>query len=253
MMPGKTGGAAPRAEKKPVIGVTASWATRDSLRCVDTPNDYVQSVEMGGGLPVVVPLRTDVADASRYAALLDGLVMTGGVEDVHPLFYGENPIVELNSVMPERDNWETALMKAVLDLNKPVLAICRGMQLMNAAFGGTLYQHLPAQVKNVQGHCPEGLPMHYLWHRVNFEPGSMVHGLFNKDQIRVNSFHHQAVKEPAPGFKVCARSEDGIIEAMESTIHRFAVGIQWHPETLAGLYPQFITPFSALTRACLAN
>ena len=240
----------PSGNKKPVIGVTASWVMQESMRCADIPDYYIQSVALGGGLPFMVPLRTDLSDAVSYASKLDGLLMTGGKEDVHPLLYGENPVTELKSVLPERDAWETALMKAVLDQDKPVLSICRGMQLMNVAFGGTLYQHLPSQVENVHGHCPEGLPMHYLWHMVTIEPKTRLHDFFNTSRLRVNSFHHQAVKKTAPSFRVCARADDGIIEAIDSTQHRFAVGIQWHPETLAGIYPEFIAPFSALVKAC---
>lgn len=236
--------------KKSVIGITATRDTRRGMDYVDISNDYVQSVVSGGGLPLVLPLRTDLSDIPHYAKLLDGLLMTGGAEDVHPLLYGENPVKQLKAVMPERDAWETALLKAMLEQDKPVLAVCRGLQLMNVAFGGSLYQHLPSQVKDVQGHYPTGLAMHYLWHDVTLEPDSRLHELFGKSCIQVNSFHNQAVKTPAPGFKICARSDDAVVEALESTTHRFALGVQWHPETLTRTYPEFIPLFAALVKAC---
>jgi putative glutamine amidotransferase len=235
---------------KPVIGVTTSWRWERKRTYSTVSHYYTQSVLLAGGLPLLIPLCEDPAEASNYAAAIDGLLLTGGDEDVAPYLYGENPIAELQRILPQRDHWEFALLKAVLAQDKPILGICRGVQVINAALGGSLYQHLGAQYKGVLGHYPGETEMHQLWHKVKLEPGSRVFQIFDQAELMVNSFHNQAVKALAPGFLASAYAEDGVLEAIESTTHRFLLGVQWHPEALTGGHPRFIKLFSALTRAC---
>ncbi|MCG8619013.1 MAG: gamma-glutamyl-gamma-aminobutyrate hydrolase family protein, partial [Desulfobacterales bacterium] len=172
--------------------------------------------------------------------------LTGGNEDVSPLLYGENPVKEVTCISQERDNFEISLVRRAFDRKMPVLAICRGMQLMNVAMGGSLYQDVFSQVPGCLGHYPESQPVDTLYHEVRLEKDSMVSKVFGAETIRVNSFHHQAVKTLADGFKPTAYSADGIVEAMEYQGDVRAIGVQWHPEDLTVNYPEFLGLFKVL-------
>jgi putative glutamine amidotransferase len=130
-----------------------------------------------------------------------------------------------------------------MKLDMPVLGICRGIQLMNAASGGTLYQDIYEQCEGVFGHNPMKTPVDSLYHTVKIEKGSKLHEIFQSDSLKVNSFHHQAVKRTASNFKVTALSPDGIIEGIEDRTRDFVVGVQWHPEDLSIKYPEFLKLF----------
>ena len=238
------------ADRRPLIGITTCPTFKHGRTFSTVCHAYASSIAMAGGRPILIPVFEDYTEAAAYADLLDGLVITGGDEDLDPHLYGENPIPALQAILPQRDLWEFALLRAFLEANKPVLGICRGAQVINAARGGTIYQDLDTQFDNVLGHFPKKTAMHQLWHDVEFEPGSRMHRIFGTDKLRVNSFHHQAVKDPAPGFKVTARAPDGVIEAIESEDHGFVVGVQWHPEALAEKHPEFLKLFEATVRAC---
>lgn len=157
-----------------------------------------------------------------------GLVISGGA-DIDPGRYGEEPIPELGRVSPARDAMELLALEAALELGMPVMGICRGHELLNVYFGGTLYQDIGTQVPGVITHdqTAEWGEHH---HEVRVEPGSRLHAALDEEHIQINSFHHQAVKDVAPGLAVTAVAEDGLIEAIESTAHDWVVGVQWHPE-----------------------
>ncbi len=210
---------------QPVVGITASvdrarWSVwQDDVTLV--PDAYVRAVRAAGGRALVLPAGDP--DAST-ADLLDALVLSGGA-DLDPGLYGEQPGEHTVEVRPGQDSGELALLRAALERDLPVLAVCRGMQLLATAYGGRLHQHLP----DAPGH--EG---HGAWggswstHEVRLEPGSLAHRLVG-DAVEVNSGHHQGVADPG-GLAVSGRSPDGLAEALEDPARAFVLGVQWHPE-----------------------
>ncbi len=233
---------------KPVIGLTMSPEDRPKKPYCIVSRHYVQSIVMAGALPILLPVCGDAAMADEYIHRIDGLLLTGG-GDISPLLYGENPIKELDCFSLERDEFEIRLFKRALEKDIPVLGICRGLQVMNVALGGTLYQDVFSQIDNALGHFPKELPVDELYHSVQIERHSHLHRIFGQDEIHVNSHHHQSVKETATDFKVTALSSDGIIEGIEHTRKDFAVAVQWHPEDLTQRYPDFCKLFKALVDA----
>jgi putative glutamine amidotransferase len=210
----------------PVIGVTtyletARWGTWHGPAAL-LPQTYVDAVSSGGGLPLLLPvLSACAADAVRA---VDGLVLSGGA-DVDPEHYGE-PAAPLTMIRPERDAWELAVLRAALDEAKPVLAICRGMQLLNVACGGTLHQHLP-DVVGGNGHQPsQGVFGSTL---VRITPASRL-GRIVGNHLTVHCHHHQAVHELGTGLEPAAWAGDDTVEAIEHFEHDFVLGVQWHPE-----------------------
>ncbi|HUR34260.1 MAG TPA: gamma-glutamyl-gamma-aminobutyrate hydrolase family protein [Vicinamibacterales bacterium] len=195
--------------------------------------DYKQAVMHAGGEVRVVEPDSSVEAALRGAG---GLLLTGG-DDVAPARYGETTHPAVIEVAPERDDFEIALVTEARRLGLPIFAICRGVQVLNVAFGGTLVQDIPTQVANALDHAfkvPLHKPFDYA-HDVWVDDNSllaklMVERLNGSDSCAVNSRHHQAVKLVAPGFKVVATAPDGIIEAIEDPAARFCLGVQWHPE-----------------------
>jgi len=195
--------------------------------------DYKQAVLHAGGEVRIVEHGTPVETALDGVG---GLLLTGG-EDVAPALYGEEKHEATVEVAPERDAFEIALVKEARRIGLPIFAICRGIQVMNVAFGGTLVQDIPTQVENAFPHAftiPPHKPFDYA-HDVWVDTSSllaklMAERLNGSDSCAVNSRHHQAVKDVAPGFKVVATAPDGIVEAIEDPAARFCLGVQWHPE-----------------------
>ncbi len=235
---------------KPLIGITTTPKTENNLPLDRVPHEYATSIQGAGGLPLLIPTLTDAACLDAYIDRLDGLLFSGGDADVDPARFGEDPVRELRLITPERDEMEIELFHRAFERDLPVLAICRGIQVVNVAAGGSLIQDIPSQVTDAIGHYPRGMDMHLLYHGVQLESGSRVHEIFGTTDLRVNSFHHQAVQTVAPGFRVTARSSDGVIEAVEAPNKRFMVGIQWHPETLTAGHPHFLNLFKAFVAAC---
>lgn len=195
--------------------------------------DYKQAVLHAGGEVRIVEHGMDVAEALRGVG---GLLLTGG-EDVAPSLYGEAKHPATVEVAPERDEFEMALTREARRQGLPIFAICRGVQLLNVACGGTLVQDIPTQVENALPHSftvPPHKPFDYA-HDVWVDDNSllaklMAERLSGSDSCAVNSRHHQAIKDVAPGFKVVATAPDGIVEAIEDPAARFCLGVQWHPE-----------------------
>ncbi|MFO7245883.1 MAG: gamma-glutamyl-gamma-aminobutyrate hydrolase family protein [Thermaerobacter sp.] len=169
--------------------------------------------------------------AAAVAAWAHGLLLTGGC-DVDPYLFGQHPHPRLGRVSPRRDAWEAALVRAALAAGTPILAICRGVQILNVACGGTLIQDLDAQVPGVIQHRQRA-PHHHPSHEVRIRDGSLLHRTAGSRVIRVNSRHHQAVLEPGRGLVVSATAPDGVVEAVEGTGPGFVLGVQWHPENMA--------------------
>lgn len=234
---------------KPVIGITTALIQGAKKVYATVSNNYVHSVERAGGIPLLLPVVADAETRERYLAIIDGLLITGGDEGVNPQLYGENPVRQLECICPERDCSEVHLITESMRQNIPILGICRGMQTLNVACGGTLYQDVFSQVDASLGHLPKNMPVDSVYHAVTLEERSQLESIFKSSRLMVNSFHHQAVKDVANSFTVTARSDDGIIEAIEHQDHSFAVGVQWHPEDLTLKHTHFLGLFSALVTA----
>ncbi|MBE6282501.1 MAG: gamma-glutamyl-gamma-aminobutyrate hydrolase family protein [Bacteroides sp.] len=215
----------PGYKTSPLIGLTGNFRDGDCTLA----EGYYQSVLQAGGTPIIIPPIDDTDALSTVLDTLDGILLTGG-SDINPLYFGEDPIKSLHGINPRRDKQELLLVKLAVDRQIPILGICRGIQTLNAALGGTLYQDIHSQMDNTCIKHDQDLDRSYASHIVEIVPDSLLYHIFGTDTLAVNSFHHQAIKEAAPGFRVCARSADGVIEAMESTCFKSIIGVQWHPE-----------------------
>ncbi|MCB9832013.1 MAG: gamma-glutamyl-gamma-aminobutyrate hydrolase family protein [Planctomycetes bacterium] len=218
---------------RPVIGVS-------SRKIYYTHNDrpyprfgvsmhYVQAVEAAGGAPLMLPLSQSGDVLKQLLGVCDGLLLTGGF-DLDPSWYGEEPHRRIAQINPLRDITEMILTKEALERDMPIFGVCRGMQVLNVAAGGNLYQDLESQVKGEVLLHFQKLTEEFPSHSIRIEKGSWLHHVTNSESVRVNSYHHQAVKDIAPGFRITARATDGVVEAMSSDRHFFAHGVQWHPE-----------------------
>lgn len=231
---------------RPAIAITIGYDQRRSgfflLR-----QDYVRAVELAGGLPIVVaPGKAE--DAAVLLARMDGLLLTGG-SDLDPALYGEERHASVTHVVRERDDFEIALAQTALGRDLPLLAICRGQQVLNVATGGTLVQDIPSQVSRGVDHDPERERWEVA-HDVEIMPGTRLRALLGTDQVSVNSFHHQSVKDLGRGLTVSARTpRDGVIEGVEASGRRFALGVQWHPEGLWNQNQNFQGLFAGLVEA----
>lgn len=237
--------------KRPVIGITAKWeytsSGGDPSRVEGNhllPETYVRSVRAAGGLPILLPATLDAEVRSAYLRLCDGILLSGG-GDVNPAFFGEEPSPYLGNVDPLRDAFEIGLCQEALEQDVPLLAICRGIQVLNVAAGGTLIQDIPSTVPNALQHAQKA-PLWHVSHAVEVTKGTLLFRLWGTNRLYVNSFHHQAIGEIAPEFSVSARTSDGIVEAIESRRHRFALGVQFHPEGAGDRDPQMRALFVGL-------
>ena len=221
---------------KPLIGITGNFGDKGC----ELAKGYYQSVLEAGGSPVVIPPYTDASAMSALLDELDGIILSGG-SDMNPLLVGEEPIPQLHGINPERDVPELMLIRQAYERQIPILGICRGIQMLAAALGGSIYQDLGVQYKDAPliKHSQD-LVREQASHTVYIEQDSMLGRIFTQSGLGtgekgeyvlpVNSFHHQAVRCPGELFKVSARSSDGVIEAMESNEHKSILGVQWHPE-----------------------
>lgn len=229
----------------PVIGITCAQEPDTGRAYLNRP--YYAAVEKAGGLPVLLPPLRPGDGVRAVVDLLDGLLLSGG-GDLDPVYFGEEPRPGTGEVAPERDAFEIELTRMALQANLPVLGICRGIQVLNVAAGGSIWQDIGESGPTFLKHMQDA-PRWHPTHTIDVEPGSRLAGILGTERVRVNSLHHQAVREPARGFKVVARAGDGIIEALEGTGPVFVLGVQFHPEWLWERQPVFLNLFAALVEA----
>ena len=222
----------------PLIGVTSTLkedlelvGQRPLGSFVRTDLDYIAGVAQAGGAPVVLPPIAETAEET--VRKIDGLLLSGG-SDLDPGYYGEEPLPELGRTVPERDAFEMACLRYALEEGIPVFGICRGMQVLNVALGGTLYQDLPSQLSDGSIAHLQQTPKWQWTHEVEVEEGSEAAKIMQATTLRVNSYHHQAIKDLAGGLITVAHAPDGVIEAVEShdLSERWLVGVQWHAEAM---------------------
>lgn len=233
---------------KPVIGVMPQYSGEDN-RIMVVP-DFFHSVQCAGGVPVLLPLFSPCGDVEGILDRFDGFLFPGG-PDINPLLFGEETTAECGKILAERDAMELGVFPAILRSGKPVLGICRGIQLMNVALGGTLFQDIKAQAKvGVEvGHYQKAGDT-VLTHSVTVRKDTLLYDIVGKEKLVVNSFHHQSCKALGAGLTVNASAPDGVIEAISLEKHRFFLGVQWHPEHLYGVDPDSAKLWDAFVGSC---
>lgn len=211
---------------KPIIGVTPLWDDeRESLWMLP---GYMDGIQSAGGLPIMLPLTSDPEKLSQLSRLCSGFLFTGG-HDVSPELYHQQPLPDVISACKARDDMELHLLHLALQQDKPILGICRGIQFINAALGGTLYQDLPTQHPSATEHHMAP-PYDRAVHTVSILPQTPLHRLLGTDSLSVNSYHHQAIKDLSDQLTAMAISEDGLIESVCMPGKKFLWATQWHPE-----------------------
>ena len=221
--------------KKLKIGIAANILIMDSgmmpgIYRAYVNNDYVESLEKAGCIPVMLPVLSDIEDVKAQVEGLDGIVLSGGW-DIDPFLYGEQPLVQQGFTMREVGRFYLAVIQAGDTLSIPIFGICKGMQAINIAFGGTLYQDIGSQMKTCFQHVQQA-PRYDATHKISIEKGSFLESVLGKEAM-VNSFHHQSIKTVASGFRITARAGDGVVESIERDSGSFICGVQWHPEMMA--------------------
>ena len=234
----------------PLIGISGSVSKSEKEMSIQTC--YTNALMKAGALPVLLCPNMDDDMMRECMKGLDGLLLAGG-NDVDPNRYGHDPIDALGEVNPLRDEFEGRLLRMAVEMKMPVLGICRGIQSINVAMGGTLWQDLPSQYRTAEGKAgvahSQTRADYYTSHRVLIEENSMLMKLIGQREIRVNSFHHQAVMQAAPCMNVVAHASDGVIEAIEHPDLPFFMGVQWHPERYFDRDETAMVLFSALSQA----
>ena len=239
---------------KPIIGVTPDynagdrkeWGGREPTYFLRAR--YVRAIEELGGIPLILPLVADRTARTRLLKDIDGLLLTGSGPDLPPTLYGERQRYKFRVVSARRSAFELDIVQLAQRADLPVLGICGGMQAMNVACGGSLFQDIPSQVAKPLQHR-QTTSATLLSHAVTVTSGSLLRRILRTMSLRVNSSHHQSVKSVAPSLIASAVAPDGIVEAIESPTHRFFLGIQWHPEFLFDRHPLHRKLFEALLRA----
>jgi putative glutamine amidotransferase len=233
---------------RPFIGITP-YVHREppNRNWLHNTEDTFRAIHRAGGIPVLLSHFDDEVSAGEVLERIDGLLLSGG-GDVDPQLYGEQPHPKMGAITPERDRSEIALARTALARNMPVFGICRGHQVLAVAAGGTLVQDILSQVHGSFKHYQDA-PRWYATHQVKARQGSLLATILG-NEFRVNSFHHQAVKNIPAGWSATAVSDDGVNEAMEHPGYRFAVSVQWHPENMVGHAYNHDELFRAFIASC---
>lgn len=240
--------------KRPVIGITCGEIRNKEQQWAPITHGqsqtYVKSILDAGGVPVLIPLIDDTVALKQLFATLDGLYLAGG-NDLHPNLYNQQPTSETTDYSVLRDTVEKQLLEWALEAKMPILGICRGMQLLNVHFGGTLYQDIPTELPGSLDHdtSTKQKSLVDLSHTLSIVPETKLHHILDTATIGANAHHHQAIKDLGERVIVSARAEDGIIEGIELADYPFAIGIQAHPESLTKVEPNWQNLFTSFVTA----
>lgn len=234
------------ARKKPLIGIAPGYS---GSMTSTLSRSYTDAVLRAGGIPVILPQVDNPASAAEMVSRFDGIMLTGGL-DLDPAYYGESVLNETVEIDAHRDTIDILYAKAAMDAKVPVLAICRGEQLLNVVLGGSLYQDLPTQKPGDIAHRQK-TDSKYPTHSINVVEGSKLYQIMGKKTLEVNTLHHQAVKTPSDKVIVTAYSPDGIVEAYEGADKsQWLVAVQFHPEMLVRADDSWLALFEAFVKAC---
>jgi len=210
---------------------------------------YIRAVQAAGGLPVIIPPVLKEDELHELFRRLDGLLLSGG-GDIDPALFDQARHPSTRGVSEERDCAELALVRWALAEDKPLLAICRGIQVMNVATGGTLVQDISAQIPDATAHSfSDDTPRDHIAHTVTVEADTRLAHILGKTTVATNSWHHQSCQAPGQGIVYTAWAPDGVVEGVEAPDHRFAIGVQWHPEEMFHERTDMLTLFRALVEA----
>lgn len=236
---------------KPLIGFTTYYVNpfeHSDFRFVPAQDHIMTAVDdpmcihKAGGVPFAISVIDDEAYMDAVLDRIDGLYLAGG-SDICPSYYGQPYKNGIGSIVPERDAFEWKLLQKAVARQMPILAICRGFQLINVFFGGTLVQDINRYYKTEINHSGIVGPRWNVAHTVKLQEGTLLHDCFGKTELPVNSFHHQIIDKLGEGLKVSAVADDGIIEGLEHTDYPFLVGVQWHPEMMADVHQEQLNIF----------
>ena len=231
-----------------IIGISGSILSEDSIEKAFVNRTYVDSVVRAGGVPFVMPICKDENIIKKMIENVDGVIMTGGV-DIHPFRFNEEPNPKIGEISKERDDFDFLIMKHAFEKNKPIFGICRGIQLINVFFGGTLIQDINSQ-KNTKILHSQTAPRDVATHKIKIKKDSVIFDIFGKS-AEVNSFHHQAIGKLSKDFKITSAANDGIIESIEfKKKDRFILGVQWHPECMTEKDEKMQNIFSMFVDIC---
>lgn len=233
-------------KQQPMIGLVCGHQKENPDRYY-VNNAYIQAVIKAGGTPILIPYQPK-EQLFQIIRGLAGLLLPGGV-DIDPNRYGQSPAVKCGEIDPFWDELDFLAVGFALDQKLPILAICRGIQVLNVALGGSLVQDISSQISEPIKHTQEA-PRWYATHDIVIQRSSLLGDIWKTDPMRVNSFHHQAVGAVGKGLRIVASAPDGVIEAVESTEHPFVLGVQWHPELMVNHYPVAARIFQSFIQAC---
>jgi putative glutamine amidotransferase len=236
---------------RPLIGVPclAALGGKSASPIYYNNQTYTHAVERAGGTPVLIPILDNIESLDTLLPRLDGLLLSGGM-DLDPHCYHEEPHPLLGEVNPQLDKLELALARWARKYDIPTLGICRGMQVLNVALGGTLYQDLSVEYNSNLRHANWDLPRNTIIHQMRLKPGSQLEKLLGVSEVPVNSLHHQAVKKPGKGVVLNGYAEDGVPEGLEVPEHRFMLAVQCHPEEMCNDNPVWLRCFEGFIKAC---
>ena len=241
--------------RAPLIGVTADLSGASAQGTASAqeprlflPQRYCRAIQEVGGIPLILPPIASRIGLRRILDRLDAILISGGNFDIHPSYYGEKPIRALGLIKEERTEFELELVDSALAQNLPLLGICGGAQAINVALGGSLYQDIATELPNATQH-EQGWKRHKGGHPIRIHPGTRLRRIVKTQRMEVNTTHHQAVRIVGKGLVINATAHDGLIEGLESSNHRFVLGVQWHPEILVQRDPSERRIFSSFISA----
>jgi putative glutamine amidotransferase len=236
-----------------LIGITSQREYTDTRRpVIDSSASYVEAVLAAGGTPLLIPFSLTDSELAEFLPDLDGVLFTGG-PDINPAVYGGVMHPSVKGIDSQRDHSDIFIARFAVNQKLPFLAICRGIQIVNVALGGTLYTHISDQHPQAIFHTSyPDLPYNYLSHAVTVKENSLLGQICQEDSMLVNSLHHQGIKDLAPGLQAIARAADQLVEGVQVPRHPFGLGVQWHPELLPD-NPNAVAIFTAFIEAAIGS
>lgn len=233
---------------KPVILICGVYNLKVMKKEYKIHTSYVKAIRKAGGIPILAPITNDIEEIKEYISICDGVLLPGG-EDISPIYLNEEPVRGIGNVDVERDTFELELYKTAVLNKKPVLGICKGSQIIAIANNGNIYQDIITQMLSTYEHSQPEEELDEVFHSVMLEEDSILYKIFKKKIIKVNSWHHQAVKSVGNDFKITGKALDDVIEVIESK-DGTVLGVQWHPELLIEKYPEQLEIYKYFIEKC---